>query len=507
VAAGASYPTITLTVTVAGTAGIESHKYSDGQGAANSTRPTTPIWTSDDSGGGCAYRGQSCDIDPHVGATVSLTAQAFDAANNAMPSVVLTWGTSNASIAASRDHRRGGHWNSRGRRRRDNHGERRRKIRKPRRSPSTRRRFVNRVAITPASASLTVGQLQQFVAIAYDASNAPIAGTAFTWTRRAPTIAPLSTTTGRDGHRDAAGKRSATLRATATSNGTFSQATVTVTAPAVVTRVTVTPATKALKLGWEGTLSAQAFDSANNPVPTATFTWTTSSATIAKLLTTSGSSIDTLGSSVGAATVTATESRQPAAPDRDRDGVDGRHARLGHVTGSGSLPSHTLDMNLTGSSWSTPGRSPPRCSPASLASTTSGSSGSRVYATIDAGTADVRLATYWSVKSANRPGWCRAAVDQCDELHLRRLQQRQRNWRCNRVQSGTWTRLVGAPADGQQRHDVSRGSGLERFVGSGVLGGGRSSCRRPKGSTRALRVMAWPGRTVWTRLRATTPSV
>src|SRR5262249_51057295 len=132
----------------------------------------------------------------NVGQTVNLTAQAFDGNNNPMPSAPLAWTTSNASQASlSATSGAAVTVTAAG-------------VGTPTITVSsggfsaTAAITVNaaptvaRVTVTPASQTLLTGQTQQFVALAFDASNTPIAGTAFNWTTTSTTIAPLSTTTG-----------------------------------------------------------------------------------------------------------------------------------------------------------------------------------------------------------------------------------------------------------------------------------------------------------------------
>src|SRR5262249_43764821 len=189
---GASYPAITLTVNVAANA------------AASVTNSVTV------SGGGDTTAGNNTGTDPttvsptvatvsvsptsatpYVGQTVNLTGQAFDGNNNPMPSAPLAWGTSNAGIAslsattgASVTVTAAGTGPA--------------TITVSSGSATATSTFtvsasppVATVTITPASASLLTGQTQQFVAIAYDSTNTPIAGTAFSWTTTSTTIAPL----------------------------------------------------------------------------------------------------------------------------------------------------------------------------------------------------------------------------------------------------------------------------------------------------------------------------
>ena len=131
-----------------------------------------------------------------VGETANLTAQAFDAANNPLPSVPLIWSTTNSAVAslatttgatvaitAVADGTTSVLVTA---------GT----IFAAANVTVSQAPAVSRVAITPASATLVTGQAQQFVALAYDSANAAIAGTAFTWTTTSVTVAPLGPATG-----------------------------------------------------------------------------------------------------------------------------------------------------------------------------------------------------------------------------------------------------------------------------------------------------------------------
>src|SRR5712691_187064 len=189
-----------------------------------------------------------------VGATTNLTAQAYDAANNPL-SVPLTWSTANSALvtlsattgtavtimAAAAGNTSvmvssGSAFATTS-------------------VTVTAAPAVSRVAITPASATLVPAQTQQFVAIAYDASNAAISGVPFTWTTSSASVAPLSTSSGSTVSITAQSAGTATLTATAATNGTFAQATVTVAAAPTITLVTVTPSSPTVALGWRQTLT------------------------------------------------------------------------------------------------------------------------------------------------------------------------------------------------------------------------------------------------------------
>ena len=84
---------------------------------------------------------------------------------------------------------------------------------------------VARVSVTPAAATVTVGGTVALTATAFDADDAAIGGTSFTWSTSTPTVATVSTT----GIVAGIAPGTATIIAT-TSNGTAGSATITVEA-------------------------------------------------------------------------------------------------------------------------------------------------------------------------------------------------------------------------------------------------------------------------------------
>jgi uncharacterized repeat protein (TIGR01451 family) len=474
-ATSASYPAIALTVNVAATTApsVTNRVVVAGGGEANANNDTatdvtvvTPVVAR------VAVNPTTATLN--VGATVNLTGQAFDAANNPIPSITLNWATASGAIArlsatsgatvtvtaagvgTTTITLSGG-------------GQSATATITVNPQPA-----ISRVTITPASASLTIGQTQQFVALAFDASNAPIAGVAFAWTTTSASVAPLNTTTGATVTVTPQAAGAATLRATATANATFAQAGVTVTGPAPVTRVSVTPSSPGITLGWHRTLTAQAFDASNNLVPSASFTWTSGSSNIASLVTTTGSTVDLIGYGVGVATITATETTSNRSATATVTVALGDTLLWDTFTGTNgtTLSAHAPDLNLTGSTWGGSG-TPAAVLQSGLARVTgSGATSSRVYAIADAATADVRVAADWSVRSATAWGglvlrWADASnflfagYSAANELAIYRFQ------------SGTPARLVGVPFTPTSGRTylleaVASGSALQVFV-DGVL--------------------------------------
>jgi pectin methylesterase-like acyl-CoA thioesterase len=151
------------------------------------------------------------------------------------------------------------------------------------------------IKLTPASATIAPGAMQQFTAVAYDQfGNALATQPSFTWTTSAGSItstgnftAPLSNTT-------------ATI--SATSGSISGTATVTVQA-SILTSVKVTPVTSTMVPADTQQFTAVAYDQNGVPLATQpTFTWTTSTGTI-----TSGGSY-TAPIADASATITATTS-------------------------------------------------------------------------------------------------------------------------------------------------------------------------------------------------------
>ena len=153
---------------------------------------------------------------------------------------------------------------------------------------------VSSVSITPGSASVTAGATQQLSATAKDATGNVISGQTITWSTSDATIVAVSSS----GVVTGAHVGQATI--TAAAGGTSGTATVAVAAGAV-NSIAITPSSGSVQAGNTLQLSANATDVAGNTVTGATFTWTSSSTSIA---TTSSSGLVT-GVATGSANITA----------------------------------------------------------------------------------------------------------------------------------------------------------------------------------------------------------
>jgi uncharacterized protein YjdB len=409
-----------------------------------------------------------------AGETTNLTAQAFDSSNNPLPSVALTWSTANSAVASistttgATNTITGVGVGTTTVRVTDSSGT----LSATSAITVNPQPTVSRVAITPATASLVPAQRQQFVAIAFDSTNTAIAGVPFTWTTTSSTIAPLSVTSGSTVTVTPQTAGSATLTATATTNGTVARATITVT-PQTTTRVIVTPPTT-VGLGWRQTLAAQAVDSNGNAVPSASFTWTTSNAAVARLVSTSGGSIAIVGYGLGTAVVTATEAGGLTATTTITVTAGDTLVwdTFTGATGS-SLTAHAPDSNMTGSAWSTSGSAQPTLQSGLARVTTIGSASSVVAATMSAGTPDVRVATDWRAQSTT--AWGGVIVRWTDASNFIFAGYRNSSEvAVFRVQSGTWTRLVGAPVTvtsgtTHQLEAVTAGALIQVYWDGGLL--------------------------------------
>ncbi len=149
------------------------------------------------------------------------------------------------------------------------------------------------VAVSPSSASVTLGQTVRLIATARDSAgtalNRPI-----TWSSSAPAVATVDTT----GLVSTLATGSVTI--TATADGQSASAAVTIT-PVLAASVTVTPATATLSAGQTAQLTATARDSAGN-VLTRPITWSSSAPTVATVSATGLVS----ALAAGSATITAT---------------------------------------------------------------------------------------------------------------------------------------------------------------------------------------------------------
>src|SRR2546428_5908571 len=158
---------------------------------------------------------------------------------------------------------------------------------------------VASVTVSPATASVQVGQTVQLSAIPRDANGNPLAGRTVAWGSGSPAVATVSAS----GLVTGVTAGAATI--TATWEGKSGTATITVSTVPVAS-VTVSPATASVQAGQTVPLAATPKDANGNPLSGRTVTWASSNPAVA---TVSASGLVT-GVTAGAATITATSEGQ-----------------------------------------------------------------------------------------------------------------------------------------------------------------------------------------------------
>jgi uncharacterized protein YjdB len=170
------------------------------------------------------------------------------------------------------------------------------------------------ITLTPSTVSIIVGQTTQLVAQALDQYGRPLPNGNITFTNsnaNAATIDSINAdpTTGR-ATANVTGRNAGSTEIRATTNDgptnvTSNPTTVNVTpAPPHITRVEIAPLSATINRGNTQQFTASAFDDNNQPVPTATFTWTSSNTAVATV----DSNGLALGAGIGTAIITATTS-------------------------------------------------------------------------------------------------------------------------------------------------------------------------------------------------------
>src|SRR3989441_968895 len=158
---------------------------------------------------------------------------------------------------------------------------------------------VASVAVTPASATIQVGQTQQLAATLKDASGNTLSGRAVSWSSATPSVASVSS----NGLVTGLAAGSAVI--TATSEGQSGTAAITVTTVPVAT-VAVTPASATIQVGQTQQLAATLTDAGGNTLSGRAVSWTSSTPSPASV---SGSGLVT-GLAAGSAVITATSEGQ-----------------------------------------------------------------------------------------------------------------------------------------------------------------------------------------------------
>ena len=156
---------------------------------------------------------------------------------------------------------------------------------------------VARVALSPSSVSIEEGGTHQFSATAYDSDNTMISDKTFAWTSSSTSVATVNSSG------LATGVDAGSTTITATVDGVSGTASLTVTEPPpVVARVALSPSSVSIEEGGTQQFGATAYDSDNTMISGKTFTWTSSSTSVA---TVNASGLAT-GVDAGSTTITAT---------------------------------------------------------------------------------------------------------------------------------------------------------------------------------------------------------
>jgi len=154
---------------------------------------------------------------------------------------------------------------------------------------------VASVVVSPASASMQVGQTVQLTATTLDANGNVLTGRAIAWTTNAAAVATVDAT----GLVSGVAPGSATI--TATSEGKSGTAAITVTSVPVAS-VVVSPASASMQVGQTVQLTATTLDANGNVLTGRAIAWTTNAAAVARVDATGLVS----GVAPGSATITAT---------------------------------------------------------------------------------------------------------------------------------------------------------------------------------------------------------
>ncbi|HEX8140179.1 MAG TPA: Calx-beta domain-containing protein [Pyrinomonadaceae bacterium] len=138
---------------------------------------------------------------------------------------------------------------------------------------------IARIEVTPPSASIFVGQRQQFTATAYDASGAPVSGVLFVWQTSNAAVVTV------DQAGQAMGQSEGTAEIRAFARGVQSAPAQVAVSPVerVLTRIEVTPPTASAPASGTQQFTARALDQFDNQINGVTFTWSSSDPNIATI--------------------------------------------------------------------------------------------------------------------------------------------------------------------------------------------------------------------------------
>ena len=166
---------------------------------------------------------------------------------------------------------------------------------------------VDRVAVSPSSASIEEGETQRFTATAYTSDNEVISGKTFSWTSSNTTVATVNPSSGTATTATGVNAGSTTIRASV--DGESGTAMLTVTEPPppppVVDRVAVSPSSPSIEEGETQRFTATAYTSDNEVISGKTFSWTSSNTTVATVSPSSGTATTATGVTAGSTTIRA----------------------------------------------------------------------------------------------------------------------------------------------------------------------------------------------------------
>ena len=279
---GQSPGTVTITATSEGKSGTATVEVTDA--------PPPPV--------------ASVEVSPssttvQVGNTVQLTATLRDASGSVLTGRVLTWSSSNTSVATV---------NSSGRVTGQSAGTATITATSEGQSGTATVTVteppppVASVEVSPSTASIVVGEQLQLTATLRDASGSVLTGRVLTWSSSNTSVATVNSS-GR-----VTGQSAGTVTITATSEGQSGTATVTVTLPPVAS-VEVSPSSTTVQVGNTVQLTATLRDAAGNVLTGRVVDWSSSNTSVATV----NSNGRVTGQSAGTATITATSEGQSGA--------------------------------------------------------------------------------------------------------------------------------------------------------------------------------------------------
>ena len=163
---------------------------------------------------------------------------------------------------------------------------------------------VATITVTPSSPSIAVFATQQFTATAKDAKGHVITGLTFTWASSAKSIATINSSG------LATGVAAGTTQITATSGKVTSAGVKLTVTPPVVATIVVTPASPSITVNATQQFTAKAKDAKGNAITGLTFTWASSSKSVATI---NNSGLAT-GIAAGSTQITATHGSVTSSP-------------------------------------------------------------------------------------------------------------------------------------------------------------------------------------------------